>query len=87
MKARPITYADVVRITTAIRYMKDARDSLRKAGAVRAASYAGRALKSAEGAYRNARRAAPDWKCGTCGAAPGIPCDPRVHGTKSAEQR
>jgi hypothetical protein len=43
------------RIGAAIRHLREARDSLRLAGADKAADYVARALKSTEGAYRHAR--------------------------------
>lgn len=43
-------------ISMALRQLREARDKLRISGAAQAADYAGRAIKSAEGAMRHAER-------------------------------
>lgn len=61
---RPITRSDLTTISVAIRYARDARTMLRKAGADKAADYMARAIKSAEGAQRHAERTQPEY--GAC---------------------
>lgn len=58
MKLRTVTGSDVDSITTAIRTLRFARDRFRTAGARKAARAVARALKSADGALRHARRCA-----------------------------
>lgn len=53
-RVRTTTQRDLTQISVAIRYGKDARAALRRAGANQAARYMARALKSAEGAQRHA---------------------------------
>lgn len=50
------------RVMTAIADLRSARDWLRRAGANKAASYAQRALKSAEGAMRHCERIERSYK-------------------------
>jgi hypothetical protein len=51
---RPVTSDDIANIQTAITSLQHARLCLRLAGAGNAHAYAGRAIKSAQGALRNA---------------------------------
>jgi hypothetical protein len=55
-KIRPITPSDSLHIDGAVEALRSARRLLRKAGATNAADYVCRALKSADGASRHARR-------------------------------
>lgn len=52
---RAYSVKDLNHIQHALTYLVQARRRLRQAGAVRAASYVQRALKSAQGAYEHAR--------------------------------
>jgi hypothetical protein len=64
-KPRPKpTRDDLAEIALAIQLLRHTRDKLRRAGAVRAANYVARALKSAEGAARHAARLAGSSKEG-----------------------
>lgn len=59
---RPATGADVQAIERALKDVRSARANLRRAGAVQAARYLARAIKSVEGALRHAyRREARVW--------------------------
>ena len=55
-KLRPGTRLDSNRIRSAIFDLRDAREKLHLAGAVKACAYVRRAIKSAEGAFRHAER-------------------------------
>ncbi len=58
-KLRTVKRGDIGKINAAIGALRTARRYLREAGAKRSAAYVARALKSAEGAERHARRARP----------------------------
>lgn len=55
-RLQPATIRDVHRVRLACERLRDARDALAQAGAVRAAAKVRRALKSAEGALRHVER-------------------------------
>lgn len=53
-RTRPVTYRDLVLLGEALAALRQAHERLRRAGAVNAAIYVARALKSADGAHRHA---------------------------------
>lgn len=58
MKRPPVTPLHIEHVSQALHLLRHARAELRAAGARRSALYVSRALKSAEGAERHARRMA-----------------------------
>lgn len=56
MKLRPVTEWELHLLKEASRYLRLARNAFRAAGAVKTKAACARALKSADGAQRHARR-------------------------------